>query len=69
MNLFFFFFNVDVGNNKPKTWSSLCPERKGPYDIIIIFLSVLLSHLGCMLLNAIKQRNAADNDEIIHSQP
>lgn len=58
-----------LGTSKPQTRSPLCPELTGRYDIIIIFLSVLLSHLDCMLLNAMKQRNITDNDEIIHSQP
>lgn len=46
----------------------LCPELEGHYDIMIIFFSVLLCHLDYMLLNAMKQKNIADNDEIIHSQ-
>lgn len=46
----------------------VCPELKGHYDIMILFLSVLLCHLDYMLLNGMKQKNTADNDEIIRSQ-
>lgn len=35
---------------------------------MIIVLSVLLCHRDYELLNAMKQKNIADNDEIIHSQ-
>lgn len=33
---------------------------------MIIFLSVLLCHLLCLLSSATKQKNTADNDKIIH---
>lgn len=57
-----------LGNNRSKTRSFFGPELKGHYDIMIIFLSVLLCHLDYELLNGMKRKTITDNDEIIHSQ-